>query len=108
MFNRGLHGGDLLISSAILFSGNNFNKIELFAKILQMGFPSQSSFTKLQRRYLVPAVDDLWKEKQAEMDAELADKDLILLGMCVKLCLSSSGGRYCFCTFCSSVCHKIL
>lgn len=77
MLNRGLHGGDLLISSAILFSGNNFNKIELFAKILHMGFPSQSSFTKLQRKYLVPAVDDLWEEKQGEMTAEMADKDLV-------------------------------
>lgn len=80
VLNQGLPGGDLLISSAILFSGNNFNKIELFAKILHMGFPSQSSFTKLQRKYLVPAVDDLWEEKQEEMTAEMANKDLVLLG----------------------------
>lgn len=43
-----------------------------------MGFPSQSSFTKLQRKYLVPAVDDLWEEKQGEMTAEMADKDFLV------------------------------
>lgn len=98
VLNRGLHGGDLLISSAILFSGNNFNKIELFAKILHMGFPSQSSFTKLQRKYLVPAVDDLWEEKQGEMTAEMADKDLVLLGTCIYInfcCDNVCGSMHC-------------
>lgn len=38
ILNRRLHGGDLLISFAILFSGNYFNKIEIFAKILHTVF----------------------------------------------------------------------
>ncbi|XP_061184341.1 uncharacterized protein LOC133192340 [Saccostrea echinata] len=71
ILNRGLHGGDLMFASSILFSGNNFNKMELFAKFLQMGFPSQSSFTRLQRQYLVPSVDELWSQKQEELIAEL-------------------------------------
>ena len=89
VLNRGLHGGDLMISSAILFSGNNFNKMELFAKFMQMGFPNQSSFTRLQRRYLVPAVDQLWDEKQMEMVEVMAEKDLVLLGMNPKFFLKS-------------------
>lgn len=48
-----------MITSSILFSGNNFNKMELFANFLRMGFPSQSSFTRLQRRFQVTTVDDL-------------------------------------------------
>ena len=77
-----------MIASSILFSGNNFNKMELFAKFLQMGFPSQSSFTRLQRRYLVPSVDHLWSQKQEELIAELANKDLVLLGK-MQDCLQS-------------------
>jgi hypothetical protein len=78
--NKGLHGGDLMIASSILFSGNNFKKMELFANFLKMGFPSQSSFIRLQRRYLVPSVDHLWSEKQQELTVELANKELVLLG----------------------------
>jgi hypothetical protein len=69
-----------MISSSILFSGINFNKMELFAKFLKMGFPSQSSFTRLLRRYLVPSVDHLWSQKQEELTVELANKKLVLLG----------------------------
>lgn len=76
-----------MIASSILFSGNNFNKMELFAKFLQMGFPSQSSFTRLQRRYLVTSVNDFWAEKQEEMVMELANQDLVLLGKNVFLSL---------------------
>lgn len=79
VLSRRLHGGDLMIASSFLFSGNNFNKMELFAKFLQMGFPSQSSFTCLQRRYLVTSVNDFWAEKQEEMVMELANQDLVLL-----------------------------
>uniref|UniRef100_A0A8W8M4P9 Uncharacterized protein n=1 Tax=Magallana gigas TaxID=29159 RepID=A0A8W8M4P9_MAGGI len=107
VLNRGLHSGDLLISSAILFSGNNFNKIELFAKILHMGFPSQSSFTKLQRKYLVPAVDDLWEEKQGEMTAEMADKDLVLLGD-GKMDSPGLCAQYCTYTFMENDSKKII
>lgn len=76
-----------MIASSILFSGNNFTKMELFAKFLQMGFPSQSSFTRLQRRYLVTSVNDFWAEKQEEMVMELANQDLVLLGKNVFLSL---------------------
>ncbi|XP_062587796.1 uncharacterized protein LOC134249458, partial [Saccostrea cucullata] len=80
LLNRGLHAGDLMISAAILFSGNNFRKMELFARFLKLRFPGQSTFTRLQNRYLVPAVDELWKAKQAEIMDELTDKNLIILG----------------------------
>lgn len=87
VLSRGLHGGDLMIASSILFSGNNFNKMELFAKSLQIEFPSQSSFTRLKRRYLVTSVNDFWAEKQEEMVMELANQDLVLLGKNVFLSL---------------------
>jgi hypothetical protein len=80
VLNRGLHAGDLMVCAGILFSGNNFSKMELFASFLKLGFPGPSTFTRLQRRYLVPAVDELWESTQAGIVEELSDKDLILLG----------------------------
>lgn len=68
VLNRGLHAGDLMLSASILFSGNNFSKIELFARFLKLAFPGQSTFTRLQKRYLVPAVDELWTAKQTTIN----------------------------------------
>lgn len=69
-----------MLSAAILFSGNNFGKMELFAKFLKLGFPGQSTFTRLQKRYLVPAVDEYWTSQQTGIVDEMSDKDLIILG----------------------------
>eukprot|EP00105_Crassostrea_gigas_P017838 XP_011435768.1 PREDICTED: uncharacterized protein LOC105334131 [Crassostrea gigas] len=80
VLNRGLHAGDLMLSASILFSGNNFSKIELFARFLKLAFPGQSTFTRLQKRYLVPAVDELWTAKQTTIVEELTHQDLVILG----------------------------
>jgi hypothetical protein len=78
--NRGLHAGDLMLSAAILFSGNNFSKMQLFANFMKLGFPGQSTFTRLQRRYLVPAIDEVWASTQRNLVERLMDKELVLLG----------------------------
>lgn len=44
----------------------------------------------------MPAVDDLWEEKQEEMTAEMADKDLVLLGTCIYI-------NFCFDNVCGSM-----
>lgn len=69
-----------MISAAILFSGNNFSKVALMAKFLDLHFPSQSSFTRIQRSYLVPAIDEKWETHQESIRADLGDKNLVLLG----------------------------
>lgn len=46
----------------------------------------------------MPAVDDLWEEKQGEMTAEMADKDLVLLGTCIYIhcsCDNFCGSMHC-------------
>lgn len=104
VLNRGLHAGDLMLSASILFSGNNFSKIELFARFLKLAFPGQSTFTRLQKRYLVPAVDELWTAKQTTIVEELTHQDLVILGK-IYLCLFVGGCiniiRYAFIEICS-------
>lgn len=88
LLNNGLHSGDLMIAAAVLCSGNNFSKVELMAKILKLHFPSQSSFTRMQRTYLVPAIEEKWDEHLRSFRAELEDKDVVLLGrFVVVVCL---------------------
>ena len=80
MLKRGLHGGDIMISAATLFSGNNFSKIRLFAKFLNLRLLSPSTFTLIQRSYLVPSVDEMWAEKQAGVVSEFEGKQMVVLG----------------------------
>lgn len=78
-------------SLSILFSGNNFSKIELFARFLKLAFPGQSTFTRLQTRYLVPAVDELWTAKQTTIVEELTHQDLVILSK-INMCVWGGGG----------------
>lgn len=80
VLNRRLHSGDLQISAAILLSGNNYSKISLMARFLQLQFVSVSVFQRIQRTYLVPAIENFWEERQSELLGDLKDEQLVLLG----------------------------
>ena len=47
---------------------------------MKLAFLGESTFMGIQNRYLVPAVDELWTAKQAEIRNELSGQDIILLG----------------------------
>jgi hypothetical protein len=59
-----MHGGDLMFASAILLFGSNFKKISMFSKCLKLPILSQTTFSKIQRTYLVPPIDQYWFEHQ--------------------------------------------
>lgn len=80
ILNRRLHSGDLLLSASVLLSGNNFTKVALFAKFMKLHFVSAPVYLRIQRTYLVPTIDNFWREKQRELLAELEDEELVLLG----------------------------
>ena len=70
----------MLLSAAILLSGNNFTKLALFAKFMRLHFVSMTVFTRIQRTYLVPAIDSFWQDKQTELLDDLQNEQLVLLG----------------------------
>ena len=45
-----------LLSAAVLISGNNFDKLFLFAKCLNWEFVSQTHFTRTQSLYAIPSI----------------------------------------------------
>ncbi|XP_070545553.1 uncharacterized protein [Ptychodera flava] len=80
LLNRRLHSGDLITSAAILLSGNNYGKIHLFAKMLNLKIVSKATFHKIQKHYLVPSIDEYWLKHQQNMIDKHKDKNLVVLG----------------------------
>lgn len=88
-----LWGPDDSSSSFVL--RKQLNKVELMARILKLYFPGQSSFTRMQHTYLVPAIEEKWDEHLRSFQAELDDKD-VLLG---DGCMDSPGHCAKYCTY---------
>ena len=65
----------------LLASGNNFQKLAMFAKFLNLPIPSSSSFWKIKRTCILPSIDEIWEKHQNEILDELQRKDLIILGI---------------------------
>lgn len=55
---NGIYLGNFQALTAITVSGNNFTKIALFCKFLGLGFPSTRSHTRMQSKYVAPAVEE--------------------------------------------------
>ena len=50
------------------------------AKFLGLSFPSKSTFFRVQRLYVIPAVTEWWKWQQEIIFEELKDQDLVVAG----------------------------
>lgn len=74
-------------SSSSFVLRKQLNKVELMARILKLYFPRQSSFTRMQHTYLVPAIEEKWDEHLRSFQAELDDKDVLLGRFLVVACL---------------------
>nr|XP_034321734.1 uncharacterized protein LOC105321759 [Crassostrea gigas] len=107
LLNRSLHSTDALLSTAIIASGNNFQKMAMFAKFLKLPFPSQSSFGKLQRTYVLPSIDQIWETHQNEILTEFQGKNLVILGD-GRMDSPGHSAQYCTYTFMENSTHKIL
>lgn len=81
ILNRTSHSVDLLFSAAIILSGNNYQKMATFANFLRMPFVSSSTFHKIQRTYLIPALDSYWLQEQDSVIDQLRGQEVILMGL---------------------------
>lgn len=71
--------GNLLISSAIPFTGNTFNAIKNFAFCLNLKIISERVFYSIQDRYLFPVINEKWKATRGTILQELRQKPLVKL-----------------------------
>ena len=55
-----MYSSTVLMSSAVTATGNNFDKILLMMKFLNLNFISKATFSRVQSLSLVPVVKELW------------------------------------------------
>lgn len=68
---KGTAAGNLLITAAIVFSGNTYKHAADFAKHLNLQFISSSYYYKIQRKVIFPVVQKAWRKNQAEVVKQL-------------------------------------
>lgn len=69
-----MHLGDVLLTSSILLSGSNFQTVSMIK------FMKFHLISKIQRTYLIQAVDEFWTEHQESVFDQLRGRDIIILG----------------------------
>uniref|UniRef100_A0A1A7X744 Si:dkeyp-30e7.2 n=1 Tax=Iconisemion striatum TaxID=60296 RepID=A0A1A7X744_9TELE len=78
---HGSLAGDFMLACNILLSGNNFSKIALLFKFMNMGMVSAHNFVKIQDAYCVDAIKDFWEKKRGDIIQQLQSKGpVVILG----------------------------
>ena len=75
---NGMMSNNLQAAAAVLTSGNNFSKIENFAKHLGLEFISASTFQRVQKLYCAPVIDEWWQNMREELWAQFASEELFV------------------------------
>ena len=71
-----------MLSSSLLLSGNNYSKISLMFKFMNLGCVCDSTFRKIQLQYCVPVIDRFWKRQLNALIPEMKRRNsVVLLGM---------------------------
>ena len=52
----GMAAGNIFLSAAILFTCNTFQRIKELLNVINVSFISYSTFNKIQKKYLFPAI----------------------------------------------------
>ncbi|XP_066305016.1 uncharacterized protein [Branchiostoma lanceolatum] len=74
-------GGDFMLSSSILLSGNNYGKVSLLCKFMNLGCVCDTTFRKIQVQYCVPVIDTFWQRRLQVLINELKQREeVVLLG----------------------------
>lgn len=77
----GMQSGDFMLSTNILLSGNNYTKIALLLKFMNMGVVAKSTFFSIQDVYCVDSIKDFWQQTRKNILARLKEKDhVVILG----------------------------
>lgn len=91
--------GNMLIASAILFTGGTFQQASSFASELNLAFISSSVFYEKQRSVLLPVVMARWEREQQQIFSTLVEQDPVSLagdGRCDSPGYSAKYGTYSF------------
>ncbi|XP_075688033.1 uncharacterized protein LOC142656917 [Rhinoderma darwinii] len=99
--------GDLICSSAVLFSGGNFQKVHEMFTFMGLPFVSPSRYSVLQRKYMFPIIDFYWFKEQQRSQSYLRGHPVSLVGD-GRFGSFGHNGKYCTYTFLESTTKRIL
>ncbi|XP_063076037.1 uncharacterized protein LOC134466069 [Engraulis encrasicolus] len=71
---RGMAENNLLISASILFTGATYTDVADWANLLNMSIPTATPFYDMQRIYLRPAIQDVYKRENDRIISRLAEE----------------------------------
>ena len=75
-----MYANNLQATASILLSGNNFAKIQRMAAFFGLVFLSSSSYYRIQRLYLLPAVNEWWFWMRYHLLEEFAGENIVVGG----------------------------
>lgn len=77
---KGVLLGDFMLCSNIILSGNNFTKVALLLKFINIATPSTSTYDRLQSMCIIPAINDYWHSYQQELQSQFKDVPVVVAG----------------------------
>ncbi|KAK7156999.1 hypothetical protein R3I94_006910 [Phoxinus phoxinus] len=77
----GMQSGDFMLSMNVLLSGNNYRKVAMLFKFMNMGMVAESTYFRIQDSYCIEPVQEYWEATRAEVIDHLRLKDhVVVLG----------------------------
>ena len=73
---QNIYTNSILLAAAVIITGNNYDKINLFFQFMNLGFMSKATFSRLPRNYAIPTITSLWKEMKTDV-WKLSEKETL-------------------------------
>ena len=77
---RGLYANNVQVASAILISGNNYNKISQLFNFSSSTFMDHTTFYRYQRKLFFPVIKEWWIWMRRSIINELSEQPVVLAG----------------------------
>ena len=75
-----MYVNNIQVAAAVLLSGNNFGKVKRLSESMNLAFVSKSSYFRIQRVYLLPAVDEWWGWMRGQLMEEFRGQEVACSG----------------------------
>ena len=72
--------GNVLLASAILLSGNNFEKVKLMFSFLGLGLMSRPSHFKIQTKHCCPVIEKEFSQMTDKNIEKYIGKEILVIG----------------------------
>ncbi|XP_044147357.1 uncharacterized protein LOC122935632 [Bufo gargarizans] len=101
------YSGNLLLAASILFSGQNFQKVNELFSILGLVTFSEKTFYCYQSNFLFPVIDLAWQEEKSKTRVQLQREPLCIAGdgQCDS---PGHSAKYCIYTMIDTLTEKVI